>query len=479
MTPGPVVVPMPEALPITPPATKSDPSLNRESVGTYPIDLPTALQLANAGNYQVAFAREQIQQAFARAQGARVLWLPSIRLGADYNKHDGQIQDIQGNVFPTSRGNYYGGLGAGAPSAASPTFPGLYANFKFADALFEPLAARQAANARRFAAAAVTNDTLLKVSLGYVELLRAAAERSIATETRENARQLAELTGTYARSGQGLQSDADRARTELAIRKNEVSRSNEAVQVASTRLAQLLRLDVTVSLDPADPTVLPIDLLAGDPPVGELVAQGLTQRPEMAENRALVAQAVARMQRERYAVFMPSVILGASYGVFGGGKSGVLPHGAERMDADVIAYWEMRNLGFGEAAARAESRSVLRQADVNRLAAMDLVAREVVEAHAQVIARREQIAVAEEGVELALASHDRNLQRIMQAQGLPIEVLQSNQALAQARREYLRAVTDYNIAQFTLYRALGWPVCTPPTFGQPISPPLPEEKPAG
>jgi outer membrane protein TolC len=40
---------------------------------------------------------------------------------------------------------------------------------------------------------------------------------------------------------------------------------------------------------------------------------------------------------------------------------------------------------------------------------------------------------------------------------LPIEVLQSLQALDQMRREYLRCVIDYNVAQFSLLRALGWP----------------------
>jgi hypothetical protein len=42
--------------------------------------------------------------------------------------------------------------------------------------------------------------------------------------------------------------------------------------------------------------------------------------------------------------------------------------------------------------------------------------------------------------------------------GLPIETLQSIQALDQARREYLRALVDYNTAQFRLQLALGWPV---------------------
>ena len=105
--------------------------------------------------------------------------------------------------------------------------------------------------------------------------------------------------------------------------------------------------------------------------------------------------------------------------------------------------------------------SLVRQANVQQMATMDLVAREVAEAYFQVTARQQQISAAQEAVQAALDSHQRNLERIRGVQGLPIEVLQSNQALAQARREYLRAVIDYNTAQFTLYRALGWPAKIP------------------
>src|SRR6185312_5358972 len=104
--------------------------------------------------------------------------------------------------------------------------------------------------------------------------------------------------------------------------------------------------------------------------------------------------------------------------------------------------------------ARHETQSLVRQANVQQIATMDLVAREVAEAYFQVNARRQQIAAAQEAVDAAMASHQRNLDRIRGVQGLPIEVLQSNQALAQARREYLKTVIDYNVAQFTLYRAL-------------------------
>jgi outer membrane protein TolC len=68
--------------------------------------------------------------------------------------------------------------------------------------------------------------------------------------------------------------------------------------------------------------------------------------------------------------------------------------------------------------------------------------------------------VAELGITAAQQSYERNLARIRNVQGLPIEVLQSIQALDAARREYLRSVTDYNTAQFRLQRALGWPVAS-------------------
>ncbi len=51
------------------------------------------------------------------------------------------------------------------------------------------------------------------------------------------------------------------------------------------------------------------------------------------------------------------------------------------------------------------------------------------------------------------------MERIRNAKGLPLEALQSIQALNQSRQEYLRAVASYNEAQFRLHRALGWPIC--------------------
>jgi len=50
------------------------------------------------------------------------------------------------------------------------------------------------------------------------------------------------------------------------------------------------------------------------------------------------------------------------------------------------------------------------------------------------------------------------MERIREGQGLPIEALQAIQALENAERAYLRAVTSYNRSQLQLQWALGWPM---------------------
>lgn len=420
-----------------------------------PVTLLSVLEVVDRDNPNINIARHRVEEAYAQWQRADALWLPSIRAGINYNKHEGRIQDVVGSNIETSRGALYAGLGANAVGAGSPAIPGIYANFHLADAVFQPRIAAHVTDARAANADATMNDYLLQAAQAYLELLRAEQERAIAEEIRGLAAELARLTQSYAETGQGLASDFNRASTELAIRRNDVLRAEEAVRVASARLAQLLRLDPTTPLVPQEPAMVPIHLFQSDVPVQSLVAQGLMARPEVRESRALVCEAVNRLERERYAPLIPSVLLGVSQGGFGAGVGGDIEGFADRFDADAVAWWELRNLGRGEAAARGEMRSRVQQARWREVSMLDQIAREVVEAHAQVEARQQQLAIAQEAVSLARSSYDKNLDRIQNAQGLPLEVLQSLQALAQAQREYLRVVSDHNGSQFALQRATG------------------------
>jgi hypothetical protein len=117
--------------------------------------------------------------------------------------------DVAGTVIETSRGSFYQGFGANAVGAGSPAVPGLVANFHFTDAIFQPKIAERTAAARQFASQAAQNDALLRTALAYQELLRAAQDVAIANEAKDHAQELARVTGEFARTGQGLESDND------------------------------------------------------------------------------------------------------------------------------------------------------------------------------------------------------------------------------------------------------------------------------
>ena len=143
-----------------------------------PLDLATALGLTQGQNPRVAFAQAQIGQSLAAHEQAKALWLPSIRAGGNYNKHEGRIQQVAGDNIIASRGAAFGGFGANAVGAASPSIPGIYAYFQTTDVIFQRRITGYALEAREFQATAVTNDQLLETALAYLALAGEMLRRS-------------------------------------------------------------------------------------------------------------------------------------------------------------------------------------------------------------------------------------------------------------------------------------------------------------
>jgi len=425
---------------------------------SFPIDLTSALRLAAGQNPQIGYAQQRIQEANAQVQSADVMWLPSMRVGGNYNKHEGRIQDVAGSIIETSRGSIYSGLGAQAVGAGSPAVPGLLMNFHLTDAHFQPLIAQQRLCARRHASVAVRNNLLLETATAYTNLLEAMQLLAIAEQTLVSAEKLRDITKDFAETGEGLRADADRAVAELSMRQVEQLRVKENVRVASVRLNRLLSQDATLKLEPTESLLVPIALASPSSELRELVALGLSNRPELSESRNLVGEAIETLNREKYAPLVPSILLGMSYGGNGGGLGSNIDLFGDRMDFDAAAFWELRNLGFGDQAAQNSTRSRVGQARYRQVQMMDTVASEIAEAHVQVQERSGQIELAKVGIQAAQDSYRRNTERIQDGEGLPLEVLQSLQALDLTERQYVRTIADYNRAQFNLHRALGWPI---------------------
>ena len=81
-----------------------------------PINLGSALQLAGVRPLDIDIAVQRLQAAAADLDRTKTLWLPNLYVGVDYFRHDGQIQDVTGNVFGISKSTLMAG---GAPIAGT------------------------------------------------------------------------------------------------------------------------------------------------------------------------------------------------------------------------------------------------------------------------------------------------------------------------------------------------------------------------
>lgn len=459
-----------------------------------PIDLVSALRLAGARDLDVAIARARVAAAAADVRHARAIWLPSLFIGPNWVRHDGQAQVIEGDVRTISKSSLFMGATAAAGSSVSGPIPsggpaqvtGLTTVLRFSDVIFLPLAAEQIVDARNAGVRAATNDALLGVSESYLELQRAAGRLAIAREAAAHAERLAAITAAFAETGMGLEGDHRRSLTERDRRLAEVEAALGELEVASTEVVRRTRLDPQVVVAPVEPAELVLEIVDDELPVDTLIEAGLRNRPELAEARSMVEETLLRLRQARLRPFIPSLAFRYSGGGFGGGRDEFFGDFASRSDADVNLYWETANLGFTDSAIRGRREAERREADLRFCKVQDQVAAEVVRAEKARLAARRRMARVEQAVPEAIRSLELNFRTIREAAGLPvpatrpIEVLQPIQALATARADLLDAVIDYNLAQFRLFHAVGRaPVVAGVAAAEPVLPPPPTPEPAG
>jgi outer membrane protein TolC len=386
-------------------------------------------------------------------------------MGGDYNRHDGPIQNADGTVTDVSRSSAMFGVGSGIGSAAI---------FSFSEAIFAPLAARQTLRSREADLQASTNDSLVVVTDAFFTVEQARGELAGAIDARrrgeELVRRLTKLAPGIVPALEVTRSEAEVARLQQAE-----SLARERWQVSGAELARVLRLDATAQLDPLELPHLQVSLIDLDQPIDDLVALGLTNRPELSANRAQVQATLVLLKQEKLRPLIPSLLIRGwstpvtgtlGVGAFAGGTNGSLGSYSIREDVDVQLLWQLDNLGFGNVARTRQRRSEYRAATLQLLRTQDRIASEVVQAHAQARQATRRIELAERGVKLALESFQEALEGLGQTRRVgdlvqtvvrPQEVLAAVQALAQAYGNYYDSIADANRAQFRLYRALGRP----------------------
>jgi outer membrane protein TolC len=465
--------------------------------GAMALSLPVALRLVQTTNLDIAQAREFLNQAQAALERANLAVIPNFNLGNTYVAHNGNIQRTEGNIEKVNRVSDFVG---GGPSLS----------VGVSDAIFLPLAARQVVAASEAGLQRVNNDTLLAVADAYLAVMRARRRLARVEETlefltsprstasRSQSRGLLPVVEAFYKAGAStaLKAEVERVRVEILRRNEEKAAAIQDFLVASAELARLLRLDPAIPLWPVEDFRFPIPI-GGDEylhkSMEELALLALGNRPELAENRALVQAALERVKNAKFRPWLPNLVMNYNWGNFGGGPdlnpsivkeptvpggrvtvitqpgfgpTGEIHHMNTRDDFDVSLVWRLQNMGFGNLAEVRENQAIYRRQELRRLQVQDIVVAQVVQAYDLVVGWRDRLNITkvslfdEQGMPTGpvFQSLRLNFERIRTVpETRALEVLDSIRSLNDLLEAYGQAVTDYERARFRLLIALGLP----------------------
>ena len=274
----------------------------------FPIDLPTALRLANARNLDIQIARSRLKEAQAARESAVEQFFPWVSPGFSYRRHQDQIQDVVGNIIPADKQSYTVG-------------GSLTAQVDLGDAIYKALAAKQLVKAADHALAAQRQDATLAAAQGYFELAFAQASVDVATEA---VRISSDYETQVERAVEaGIAFKGDQLRVRVQTQRDQLARRQaaELQRVVAARLAQTLHLDPIVELAASEAKLVPLSLMTTNMTLDALVGEALASRPELKQSHSLVTAAREAKNGSVYGPLVPSLGAQAFVGGLGGGKN--------------------------------------------------------------------------------------------------------------------------------------------------------------
>jgi outer membrane protein TolC len=435
------------------------------------IDLATALRLAEVQNPAIAIGRQAIQEALAKQLQAQAMILPHARVGANYHLHNGVLQTSFGLIRHVQSRSFYIGAGSRTLAAETLAFPGIQFLNHLGDPYFERLAARQFVAVTRAQSVAISNIVLLEVAKRYLDLLGAEGDLAALKQSEAEMNLIVQLTANYMATKRGREADARRARTDALLLHSEEQEAEARVAVAAAELARVLHLDPSTRLHTPAKKIAMLPLVDASYTLEQLMDIALRTRPELAAIRAEIARKNIQYRQELWRPLLPTVSIGFSAGGFAGRTNRIdLVPGRRvfglgaRDDFDVIAYWTLLNAGLGNRALQNQRLSERNLAMIEQVRLLNQVRQEVASSQALVLARRQDVDIAELRLAAAIRGFQEDYTRIFGGgPGLPIELLNSMNRLTLARLNFIHTLASYNQAQFQLFVAIGQtPVASEP-----------------
>ena len=452
------------------------------------VDLPTVVRVATAQNFDVRMARYQVEQWQGRYESVVGGVFPALVPTALFEHVEGRVRATEGKIVNV-------GFNTFSTSIAVQWVlnPGRV--------VYELIASKKRVLASELQEDAVRIETLRRAANQYYSLVLAQAAISTAQQAVVQAEELLRINRLRSVTGAGVPADELRAEARLAGTRQDLFLAMNELYRASLDLVETLQLDdPTVTLVPAGDELPPTTLVRDDIPIEELLGIAMRYRPDLEGVRLLAAAAGADRGATWWGSFGPEFQVAYQYGGITGHSSNTKPNAGipgnlivnpfsgtggfsgnplanglikegilrgsrakagwddetfgfsdqQMFSSGVGSRWSLSAIGDLKSAGAMEQQQILEAQRVLNLVRTQVVrAQQASKTHRDLIelSRHETVA-AEEALRLTQASLEAGAMTTL-------DVLQAQEAVAQAQLRSAGAVVRYNQAEVNLLAAIG------------------------
>jgi OMF family outer membrane factor len=412
-----------------------------EVLGTQPITLEQALELAQRNNRELQIAQRELEQSIAGLREARAALYPTLDAGTSVTVQENQDNPLAGNPL----------FNIEEPDPADTTLRGTlqlnYDLFTSGQRSASIRAAEATVRLRELLLEQTVEELRVEVINNYYDLQEADEEVRIAQATVDEAQQSLQDAQALERAGLRTRLEVLQAEVDLANFQQELNQALSAQQVARRQLVRRLNLSEHVNLSAADPVET-----AGmwNLSLEESIVLAYRNRAEL-EQQLLQREVANQQRRIALSGIGPQVSLFADYDV-----SNVLNTNDDWTDQyrfGVQLQWRLFDGGAARARADQEEAGIA-IAEEQFADTRNQVRLEVETAYYNLLTNAASIETAQLAVTQAEEALRLARLRFGAGVGTQVDVLRQQTDLARAERNLVRAIVGYNRSLANLQRAV-------------------------
>ncbi|MDE3183161.1 MAG: TolC family protein [Bacteroidota bacterium] len=409
-------------------------TLNANAQQTLPVNLETVLRLAGANNLTIKEYQLKYQQALADQSKAKEWWLPNIYAGATTHYLNGAAMNTDGKIFTdVKQNNLWTGLG-------------IATEIDFGKGIYQSLATKQKTKAANFFSIAEKNKEVLNAIETYFDLQTEQLKYGFLLSLVNQSDTLSQQIKIQVDAGLRYQSEYLLAQSNFNHLKISMLQAKMEWQKKSALLANLLNLDNNVSLISADSALIPLPLS-----IQPIDTNGFEKRPEYSALNAELRSFQLSRKMINQGLLLPKLRVGFDNGAFGAYSSAL--YNTNQLNASLLWIIPIGRLTYKGDLKQWNSKIALQQNKVEQF--KNQYQQETSTATAESQTANDQMTIAKEAFQLTAEALKQSIERQKLGTVKPFEVFQAQEFYLQAEIDYLKAVSEYNKAQYALKVAFG------------------------